>query len=95
MPQVSGYSLVTLSEVPLSLPTTILSLNLFLVSSDSGVNVTVACSPALLTQEPSSSVKHVYFKIPFCLPGGNYNVRMNNPRSVGTIDDLALAVDLL
>lgn len=52
-------------------------LDLFLISEEVGVNVTVSTGPALLAGEPGSTVKHLDFQIPSCLPAGNYNVRMS------------------
>jgi len=49
------------------------SLELYLVSSN--LNVTVSGSSArLINTEPGSTVKHVNFVLPDCLPAGNYNV---------------------
>ncbi|KZV96237.1 hypothetical protein EXIGLDRAFT_833733 [Exidia glandulosa HHB12029] len=53
------------------------SLDLFLVSDQvgaNGVNITVSSGPTLLEGEPGSTVKHLDFAIPACLPAGNYNL---------------------
>jgi len=95
---VTGNGLIPLPGSSPSLPTTILSLDLFLVSSDTGANLTVACSPTLLTQEPSSHIKHVDFLLPSCLPGGVYNLtyyetfRLNS-QSFFAITPIPLIID--
>lgn len=58
-----------------------ISINIFLISSTIGVNVTVSTGPSLIDGEPSSTVKHLDWLIPSCLPSGNYNVRSFNSTS--------------
>ncbi|KAG0152549.1 hypothetical protein CROQUDRAFT_103017 [Cronartium quercuum f. sp. fusiforme G11] len=53
------------------LATAILSLHIFLISSD--LNMTVLEGPELLQKEKGSSVKHFNFQIPSCTPAGDYN----------------------
>ena len=48
------------------------SLSLYLVSDRNNVNLTI--STDFLTGEPGSNVKHPEFRVPDCLPQGNYNV---------------------
>lgn len=56
-----------------SLATTFLSLNIFLVSAQNGINVSVS-NGGLLDQEKGSTVKHLNYEVPACLPPGAYNV---------------------
>ncbi|KIJ45590.1 hypothetical protein M422DRAFT_29714 [Sphaerobolus stellatus SS14] len=58
------------------------SLNLFLVSSQTDVNITVSVD-ALLTQESGSTVKHLNWPIPTCLPQGNYNLTIYELSRIG------------
>lgn len=51
------------------------SLELYLVSAQMNINLTVSNGPGLLTQEPGSTVKHLNWPIPPCVPAGDYNVR--------------------
>ncbi|KAF7339821.1 hypothetical protein MVEN_01898600 [Mycena venus] len=50
------------------------SLEIYLVSSETNINMTVSAGPALLTGEPGSTVKHLNWPIPTCIPAGNYNL---------------------
>lgn len=52
------------------------SLNIFLVSSQISLNLTVATSPDFLEQEQGSTVKHYNQPIPTCVPPGPYNVSL-------------------
>lgn len=74
---VSGNGrLPTSASVPGStLPTAFISLNIFLVSSQTKTNITVTSGPQFLEGEPGSTVKHLNFVIPSCLKTGDYNVR--------------------
>src|ERR1700722_7591344 len=74
--QVSGDGLLSpLASVPGSgLATGFDSLDVFLVSYQTQLNITVSTGPDLLTQEPGSTVKHLNFPIPSCVPPGQYNV---------------------
>ncbi|KZT30373.1 hypothetical protein NEOLEDRAFT_1152916 [Neolentinus lepideus HHB14362 ss-1] len=49
------------------------SLEIYLVSAQSKFNVTVSNGTGLLTQESGSTVKHLNWPIPTCLPSGSYN----------------------
>ncbi|KAA1468183.1 hypothetical protein DENSPDRAFT_377656 [Dentipellis sp. KUC8613] len=50
------------------------SLELYLVSTQTGVNFTVSSGPGYLTQESGSTVKHLNFPLPNCVAAGQYNV---------------------
>lgn len=56
------------------LPTSFDSLEIYLVSSQTNLNLTVSSGPGLLTQESGSTVKHLDFSISSCIPPGAYNV---------------------
>lgn len=49
-------------------------LEIYLVSSETGTNLTVSSGPGLLAQEPTSTVKHVNWVVPTCIALGNYNL---------------------
>ncbi|CUA73937.1 hypothetical protein RSOLAG22IIIB_01458 [Rhizoctonia solani] len=72
---VSGNGrLPTSASVPGStLPTSFISLNIFLVSSQTKTNITVSSGTQFLEGEPGSTVKHLDFAIPSCLKSGDYN----------------------
>ncbi|TFK76960.1 hypothetical protein BDN72DRAFT_830136 [Pluteus cervinus] len=48
-------------------------LNIFLVSAQTNINVTVSSGTQLLTGE-SGTVRHLNFQIPTCIPAGPYNL---------------------
>ncbi|EKM55434.1 uncharacterized protein PHACADRAFT_173548 [Phanerochaete carnosa HHB-10118-sp] len=50
------------------------SLEIYLTSYATSLNLTVSSGPVLLTQEPGSTVKHVNWLIDSCIPSGNYNL---------------------
>ncbi|KAI0757124.1 hypothetical protein C8Q80DRAFT_78878 [Daedaleopsis nitida] len=50
------------------------SLEVYLVSSQTNANVTVATGPEVLAQEPGSTVKHINWPVPTCLMSGDYNL---------------------
>ncbi|KII93197.1 hypothetical protein PLICRDRAFT_87611 [Plicaturopsis crispa FD-325 SS-3] len=50
------------------------SLEIYLVSSQTQLNMTVSSGTGLLMQEPGSTVKHLNFAIPTCVPAGKYNL---------------------
>ncbi|KAJ7139925.1 hypothetical protein C8R44DRAFT_318184 [Mycena epipterygia] len=50
------------------------SLEIYLVSSQTNINMTVTSGPAFLTGESGSTVKHLNWPIPTCIPDGNYNL---------------------
>ncbi|KAL5641005.1 hypothetical protein ACGC1H_001470 [Rhizoctonia solani] len=72
---VSGNGkLPTSASVPGStLPTSFISLNIFLVSSQTKTNITVTSGAQFLEGEPGSTVKHLDFMVPSCLKTGDYN----------------------
>ncbi|KAJ7042447.1 hypothetical protein C8F04DRAFT_1075946 [Mycena alexandri] len=56
------------------LPTSYESLEIYLVSAQTNINMTVSSGPALLTSQSGSTVKHLNWPIPACIPAGNYNL---------------------
>ncbi|KAI0094723.1 hypothetical protein BDY19DRAFT_38682 [Irpex rosettiformis] len=66
------------------------SLNISLVSSQTSINLTVVTSPAFLSQEPGSTVKHFNSPIPKCVPPGNYNLTMYELSHIGTSQYFAI-----
>ncbi|KAK7064392.1 hypothetical protein R3P38DRAFT_2824248 [Favolaschia claudopus] len=56
------------------LPTGFGSLQIYLVSAQTNVNVTVSADPGFLSSEPGSTVKHLNWPIPTCIPAGDYNL---------------------
>ncbi|KAF8609248.1 hypothetical protein BDV93DRAFT_137060 [Ceratobasidium sp. AG-I] len=72
---VSGNGrLPTSASIPGStLPTAFISLNIFLISSQTNTNVTVTSGPQFFAGEQGSTVKHLNFAIPSCLKSGDYN----------------------
>lgn len=50
------------------------SLDIFLVSSETNVNLTVTTGSDFLSQEQGSTVKHLNWPIPTCVQPGSYNV---------------------
>ncbi|KAJ7042423.1 hypothetical protein C8F04DRAFT_1251862 [Mycena alexandri] len=50
------------------------SLEIYLISATTNINITVSAGPGLLANESGSTVKHVNWPIPTCLPAGNYNL---------------------
>jgi hypothetical protein len=73
---VSGNGkLVQAASVPGSdLSTAFRSLDIYLVSAETSVNLTVSSGPQLLQGEQGSTVKHLNWPIPSCLPQGAYNL---------------------
>jgi len=49
-------------------------LEIYLVSAETKINMTVSAGPGLLTNESGSTVKHLNWPIPTCIPAGNYNL---------------------
>ncbi|CAL1696071.1 unnamed protein product [Somion occarium] len=56
------------------LPYSFQSLNIFLVSTQASLNLTISEGPDFLTQEPGSTVKHLNWPIPKCVPADQYNL---------------------
>ncbi|KAJ6519622.1 hypothetical protein C8R45DRAFT_952129 [Mycena sanguinolenta] len=50
------------------------SLEIYLISGETNINMTVSPSSALLSGESGSTVKHLNWPIPTCMPAGNYNL---------------------
>lgn len=55
------------------------SLEIYLVSYQTKLNLTVSSGPDLLTQEHGSTVKHSDFNVSTCIPAGSYNVSASVP----------------
>lgn len=62
------------------------SLNIFLVSADTKMNVSVATDGSFLEGEEGSTVKHLDWPVSACIAAGKYNVRRvsRQPRSLLT-----------
>ncbi|KAJ7293380.1 hypothetical protein C8J57DRAFT_1268900 [Mycena rebaudengoi] len=56
------------------LPTSYEYLEIYLVSSQTNINMTVVSGPEFLTGESGSTVKHLNWPIPSCIPAGLYNL---------------------
>ncbi|KAI9064371.1 hypothetical protein FKP32DRAFT_1570191 [Trametes sanguinea] len=50
------------------------SLEIYLVSYQTQLNLTVSSGPGLLTQEQGSTVKHWNYNVSTCIPPGSYNL---------------------
>ncbi|KAJ6604452.1 hypothetical protein DFH09DRAFT_310100 [Mycena vulgaris] len=50
------------------------SLEIYLVSAQTNINMTVAAGPALLSGDSGSTVRHLNWPIPPCIPAGDYNL---------------------
>ncbi|KAI0362023.1 hypothetical protein OH77DRAFT_1416222 [Trametes cingulata] len=55
-------------------PTRFDSLEIYLVSYQTKLNLTVSSGPGLLTQEQGSTVKHFNYNVATCIPAGSYNL---------------------
>ncbi|KAF5375070.1 hypothetical protein D9758_000139 [Tetrapyrgos nigripes] len=74
------------------------SLEIYLVSASTNSNFTVSSGPGLLSQEPGSTVKHLDWQIPSCIPPGDYNLTfyegaMINGESHFIITPVSIPVD--
>jgi LysM repeat protein len=49
-------------------------LEIYLVSAETNINLTVSNGTGLLTQESGSTVKHLNYLVPNCIAAGNYNL---------------------
>ncbi|KAJ7284732.1 hypothetical protein C8J57DRAFT_1289464 [Mycena rebaudengoi] len=49
-------------------------LEIYLVSAQANINMTVSAGPGLLQSESGSTVKHLDWPIPACLPAADYNL---------------------
>ncbi|KAI8998693.1 hypothetical protein BD414DRAFT_475797 [Trametes punicea] len=55
-------------------PTRFDSLEIYLVSYQTKLNLTVSSGPGLLAQEQGSTVKHLSYNVSTCIPPGSYNL---------------------
>ncbi|KAI0348651.1 hypothetical protein BDW22DRAFT_1320001 [Trametopsis cervina] len=60
------------------------SLNISLVSSETSLNISVATSPAFLQANLGSTVKHLDWPIPRCVPSGGYNITLYELSHIGS-----------
>lgn len=58
------------------LPTGFDTLEIYLLSYQTCLNVTVSAGTGLLAQEAGSTVKHLDWPIPSCIPAGQYNLTL-------------------
>ncbi|KAJ3737072.1 hypothetical protein DFJ43DRAFT_1049103 [Lentinula guzmanii] len=73
-------------------------LEIYLVSSDTGLNITVSNGTGLLTQESGSTVKHLSWMVPTCVTAGNYNLTFYETASINgqsqfTITPISIPVE--
>ncbi|KAF5390322.1 hypothetical protein D9757_002794 [Collybiopsis confluens] len=84
--QISGNGQLAIgsdASNPASMAATHFSLlEIYLVSAETSLNVTVSNGSTLLTQEPGSSVKHLNWPVPNCIPAGNYNLTFYETSSI-------------
>ncbi|KAJ3719748.1 hypothetical protein C8R42DRAFT_671653 [Lentinula raphanica] len=57
-------------------------LEIYLVSSETSLNITVSNGTGLLTQEPGSTVKHLNWDVPTCVTAGSYNLTFYETSSI-------------
>ncbi|KAJ3870049.1 hypothetical protein EV359DRAFT_76052 [Lentinula novae-zelandiae] len=57
-------------------------LEIYLVSSETGLNITVSSGTGLLAQESGSTVKHINWPVPTCVTAGNYNLTLYETASI-------------
>jgi len=74
------------------------SLEIYLVSAQTNINLTVSNTSAFLTGEAQSTVKHLNWPIPTCIPAGNYNLTFYesstfNGKPVFAITPIPIPVD--
>ncbi|KAI0318497.1 hypothetical protein OF83DRAFT_1056825 [Amylostereum chailletii] len=67
------------------------SLELYLISTQTGINVTVSSGTDLLTQEPSSTVKHMDFQLSHCVPAGSYNFTIYEGSRINNTDHFSIS----
>ncbi|KAH8100623.1 hypothetical protein BXZ70DRAFT_938076 [Cristinia sonorae] len=85
--EVSGNGKLSL---PTSLPSaaspnTFAALEFYLVSSQTTLNLTVVSGTDMLLQEPGSTVKHLDWSLPKCIPSGSYNLTAYETSVIGGI----------
>ena len=66
------------------------SLEVYLVSYQTSLNMTISQGTGLLTQESGSTVKHINWVIDPCISPGNYNVRISS--SILCVDHTLLLI---
>lgn len=74
LPEFRYFQISGDGQLPQASETGFDSLAIYLVSSDTSLNLTVSTDPTLLTQQPGSTVKHLKWQAPNCLTPGSYNV---------------------
>ncbi|KAL8290475.1 hypothetical protein RQP46_002733 [Phenoliferia psychrophenolica] len=77
--------------------TTLLNLNIFLVSATNNINFSISQGPDLLSGEKGSTVKHADVDLPDCLPEGSYNLTFYELSQINsspffTIDSIPLTL---
>lgn len=65
-----------------TLPSGFISLSIYLVSGSQNVTVVDGTTGGFLAGEPGSTVKHLNYVVPSCLPEGDYDVRLSNLRLI-------------
>ncbi|KAJ7900134.1 hypothetical protein B0H14DRAFT_2672437 [Mycena olivaceomarginata] len=73
------------------------SLEIYLVSAQTNINMTVSAGPALLSGESGSTVKHLNWPIPACMPAGDYNLTfyensLFNTQGIYTITSIPIPI---
>ncbi|KAJ7357161.1 hypothetical protein DFH08DRAFT_851198 [Mycena albidolilacea] len=73
------------------------SLEIYLVSAQTNINMTVSAGPALLSGESGSTVKHLNWPIPACMPAGDYNLTfyensLFNTQGIFTITSIPIPI---
>ncbi|KAF9068082.1 hypothetical protein BDP27DRAFT_1295674 [Rhodocollybia butyracea] len=73
-------------------------LEIYLVSSQTSLNLTVSSGTGFLTQQPGSTVKQLSWPVPTCVPAGNYNLTFYETALIDgqphfTITPVSLPVD--
>ncbi|KAJ6509331.1 hypothetical protein C8R47DRAFT_19000 [Mycena vitilis] len=80
-----------------SLSTSYQLLEIYLVSSETNINMTISSGPGLLTNETGSTVKHLNWQIPACTPAGTYNLTfyessVSNGKGIFTITPIPIPI---
>ncbi|KAI0079574.1 hypothetical protein K474DRAFT_1591678 [Panus rudis PR-1116 ss-1] len=66
------------------------SLEVYLVSFQTSLNLTVSSGPGLLSQESGSTVKHINWPIPACVPSGLYNLTIYEGSHIDGVPSFAI-----
>lgn len=90
---VSGDGLIPTPNAAVA--TTLLNLDIFLVSGTASVNFSLSQGAGLLSQEPGSTVKHLDVDLPDCLPAASYNVAHPRVPNMTSSSDTWTLVDVL